>query len=44
MISLMRPELHAAAGSFASFPQRLDSTYKSGKVVQTTGATSLPIM
>jgi len=40
MTSLMRPGLHAAAGNSASFPNRLDSTYKSGNVVQTSGATS----
>ena len=40
MTSLMRPELHAAAGNTASFQNRLDSTYKSGNVVQTSGATS----
>ena len=40
MTSLMRPELQAATCSFASFPNRPDSTYKSGKVVQTNGATS----
>lgn len=41
MTSLMRPELHAAAGNTASFQNRLDSTYKSGNVVQTSGATSV---
>ncbi|UUZ63345.1 hypothetical protein LP417_27845 [Polaromonas sp. P1-6] len=40
MTSLMRPELRAAAGNTASFQNRLDSTYKSGNVVQTSGATS----
>ena len=51
MKSPVRPELPTAAvrssqatlaavDNFASFLNRLESTYKSGKVVQTTGATS----
>ncbi len=51
MKSLVRPELptaalrssqatHAAVDNSAPFPTRPESTYKSGKVVQTTGATS----
>ena len=51
MPPLVRPELptaalrsqatHAAVDNSAPFAIRPDSTYKSGKVVQTTGATSL---
>jgi hypothetical protein len=50
MTTLVRPELptaalrsqatHATVDNSASFAIRPDSTYKSGKVVQTTGATS----
>jgi hypothetical protein len=52
MTSLVRPELptaalrsshatHAAVDNSAPFATRPQSTYKSGKVVQTSGATSL---
>ena len=38
---VMLPELTCQTGRFASFVTCSVSTYKSGKVVQTTGATSL---